>query len=416
MTLVDRSSGYRPRAGIPPAPSAPVSAAVVRVLLRRLVRDLPVRVRMPDGRVLGAGAGDAATMVVTDPRLFSRIGRDHKIGFGEGYLAGEWHPDVGTDLADLLTPFAERLTDIVPASLRRLRRLVEARHPVGEANDPVGARANIARHYDLSNEVFALFLDDTMTYSSAWFADDPDQTFGALARAQRRKVDGILDIATVDEGTRLLEIGSGWGHLAIQAGQRGAHVDTITLSAEQYALARERIADAGLQERVAVRLQDYREASGSYDAVVSVEMIEAVGEAYWPAYFGAVADRLRPGGRFGLQAITMPHGRMLESRHAYGWVHKYVFPGGLIPSVEAIVAEASRAGLRLEGSRAFGRDYARTLRLWRERFTARTDDVLSLGFDERFLRVWEFYLAYSEAGFRSGHLDVHQFAFVNERH
>lgn len=394
---------------------APVHARVVKGLLRRVVRDMPIQVRMPDGTVLGSRAPHAPTMVVHDDRFFDRVGRHHKIGVGEGYLAGEWAPSQDTDLADLLTPFAERLADIVPGPLRRLRRLAEAGHPAAEDNDRAGARSNISRHYDLSNEFFALFLDETMTYSAAWF----DQAsvaagFDGLAAAQRRKVEGILDDARVGPGTRLLEIGTGWGQLAIQAADRGARVDTVTLSAEQLALAHERIRAAGHAGAVSVRLQDYRDVQGPYDAVVSVEMIEAVGERYWPAYFRSVAGRLCPGGRFGLQAITMSHRRMLESRLSYGWVHKYVFPGGLIPSVEAITEHAGRAGLHIVGSRSLGPDYARTLRLWRERFDACRDEVLALGFDRQFLRVWEFYLAYSEAGFRSGHLDVRQLAMVKE--
>ncbi len=397
-----------------PAPRrAPVSAMVVRALLRRIVRDLPVRVELPDSSVLGGGDPSAPTMLIRDSRLFDRIGRDHKIGLGEGFLAGEWEAAPGTDLADLLTPFAARLADIVPPALRRFRRLVEARHPGHEDNDRAGAQANISRHYDLSNEVFALFLDETMTYSAAWFdAAESQSGFAGLAAAQRRKVDGILDLAGVREGSRVLEIGSGWGQLALQAAGRGARVDTITLSREQRSLARERVAAAGLDDLIDVRLQDYRDVTGRYDAVVSVEMIEAVGERYWAVYFQTLADRLAPGGRVALQAITMSHERMLDSRHAYSWVHKYIFPGGLIPSLEAIDEYAARAGLVVVQRRSLGPDYAHTLRLWRERFLARAGEVRALGFDERFLRVWELYLAYSEAGFRSGHLDVHQLALV----
>lgn len=417
MTVADCRYTRHARGGdtVPAPRRAPVHARVVKGLLRRVVRDMPIQVRMPDGTVLGSPAPHAPTMVVHDDRFFDRVGRHHKIGVGEGYLAGEWAPSRDTDLADLLTPFAERLADIVPGPLRRLRRLAEAGHPAAEDNDRAGARSNISRHYDLSNDFFALFLDETMTYSAARFDQASAAAgFAGLAAAQRRKVEGILDDAQVGAGTRLLEIGTGWGQLAIQAADRGARVDTVTLSGEQLALARERIRAAGHADAVSVRLQDYRDVDGRYDAVVSVEMIEAVGERYWPAYFRSVSERLSPAGRFGLQAITMSHRRMLESRLSYGWVHKYVFPGGLIPSVEAITDHAGRAGLHIVGSRSLGPDYARTLRLWRERFDARRDLVLALGFDQQFLRVWEFYLAYSEAGFRSGHLDVRQLALVKQ--
>jgi cyclopropane-fatty-acyl-phospholipid synthase len=385
---------------------------VVRWLLRRLVADLDVTVQLPDGTRVGAGRPGAPVMQIHHPAFFDRVGVDHKLGVGEGYLAGEWGPGPGTDLADLLAPFAERLTDIVPAGLRRFRRLVERRHPRHEDNDRAGARANIARHYDLSNELFATFLDETMTYSAAWFDQRTGtEGFEGLAQAQRRKVDGILDLAQVGPQTRLLEIGSGWGQLAIQAAGRGAWVDTITLSREQQTKALERVAEAGLSDRVRVMLRDYRdlgELGEVYDAVASVEMIEAVGERYWPDYFRAVASVLAPGGWFGLQAITMPHQRMLDSRHAYTWVHRYVFPGGLIPSREAIAEQAAAVGLTVLDERSLGADYAHTLRLWRERFLDQAAAVRELGFDELFTRVWEFYLAYSEAGFRSGHLDVWQ--------
>ena len=407
------AAAFAPLRGPTPAPRrAPVHAAVARALLRRLAADLDARIVLPDGQALGATRPSAPVMLIEDARLFDRVGVDHKLGVGEGYLAGEWRPGPGTDLADLLTPFAERLTEIVPAPLRRFRRLVEARHPIHEDNDRDGAASNISQHYDLSNELFRTFLDETLSYSAAWFDQDTGTAgFAGLAAAQRRKVDGILDLARVGPGTRLLEIGTGWGQLAIQAAGRGAQVDTITLSREQQALAISRIAAAGCADRARVHLCDYRDVArigAAYDAVVSVEMIEAVGERYWPEFFAAVAAALRPGGWFGLQAITMAHDRMLDSRHAYGWVHKYVFPGGLIPSRVAIADQARRAGLRERAARSLGPDYAHTLRLWRERFREQAEQVRELGFDEQFQRVWEYYLAYSEAGFRSAHLDVWQ--------
>ncbi len=405
-------TGFAPVAEVVPGPpQAPLHAAVVRHLVRRIVRDLQVAVHLPDGTRWGSDRPGVPVLVVHDWALFDRVGVDHKLGVGEGFLAKEWAPGPETDLADLLTPFAERLTDIVPAGLRRFRRLVERRHPRHEANDRSGSRANIARHYDLSNELFATFLDETLTYSAAWFDEHTGRAgFDGLATAQRRKVDGILDLARVGPGMRVLEIGSGWGQLAIQAADRGARVDTITLSREQQVRAIDRVHEAGHADRVRVLLRDYRDLAdlGRYDAVVSVEMIEAVGERYWAEYFQAVAAALRPDGWFGLQAITMPHDRMLDSRHAYTWVHRYVFPGGLIPSREAIAEHAAAAGLHVHDERSLGVDYAHTLRLWRERFRQRRDAVRELGFDELFERVWEFYLAYSEAGFRSGHLDVWQ--------
>jgi cyclopropane-fatty-acyl-phospholipid synthase len=382
-------------------PNSPARAAIAREILRRAVRNLPVTVVLPDGTRLGTSG---PVMEIVSEAFFHRIGADLKIGFGEAYMAGDWRAGRSTDLADLLTVFASRLTDLVPPMLQRFRKLIEPR--LAEQNDKAGARQNIARHYDLSNELFAAFLDPTMSYSAAWFDQVDD-----LEAAQVRKIDGILDLAGVRDGSRVLEIGTGWGQLAIQAARRGATVTSITLSAEQRDLARKRIAEAGVD--ATVQLRDYREIEGQYDAIVSVEMIEAVGERYWPTYFATIDRLLAPGGRFGLQSITMPHDRLLATRHAQGWIHKYIFPGGLIPSLTAIEQIASAAGgLAVETRRDLGADYARTLRLWRERFVAQTPVVANLGFDAVFRRMWEFYLAYSEAGFRAGYLGVSQLALI----
>ncbi len=394
--------------GVARTPYSPLRALAARQILRRAVRELPLVVLLPDGDRLGAGGAGAPVMEIVSDDFFHRIGADLKIGFGESYLAGDWQAGPGTDLADLLTVFATRLTNLVPPVLQRFRKLIEQRMPSSEENDRRGARANIARHYDLSNDLFALFLDETMTYSSAWFGA-ADQ----LEDAQIRKIDGILDFAGVRAGSRVLEIGTGWGQLAIQAAQRGATVTSVTLSAEQRDLARKRIAEAGVD--VTVELRDYRDVQGQYDAVVSVEMIEAVGERYWPTYFATVDRLLAPGGRFGLQSITMPHDRLLATRHAQGWIHKYIFPGGLIPSLTAIDQVAATAGgLEVVERRDLGPDYAHTLQLWRERFTSRAAEVANLGFDAVFRRMWEFYLAYSEAGFRAGYLGVSQLALARK--
>ncbi|SFF48681.1 cyclopropane-fatty-acyl-phospholipid synthase [Actinacidiphila alni] len=373
---------------------------------------LPLRVVLAGGsgggRELGLGG---PLMRVHDPRaFFRRIGSDGLIGFGESYMAGEWDAD---DLTGVLTVFAEHVAVLVPPSLQRLRALWARRRPEAQRNTREGARDNIRRHYDLSNDLFALFLDETMTYSSAVFRGFPADE-DLLPAAQHRKIDLLLDAAGVGPGTRLLEIGTGWGELAVRAAERGARVVSVTLSREQRALAVERVRAAGLQDRVQVLLRDYRDVEGVYDAVISVEMIEAVGHEFWPAYFRTLQARLAPGGRIALQAITMPHDRMLVSLPTFTWIHKYVFPGGMIPSVEAIAeicahGTGNGTGLRIVSAEAFGPHYAETLRLWRERFTRRAAEVGALGFDEVFRRLWTFYLAYSEAGFRSGYLDVRQF-------
>ena len=222
-------------------------------------------------------------------------------------------------------------------------------------------------------------------------------------------------MAGVQPGSRVLEIGTGWGELCIRAAGRGAHVRSVTLSVEQQRLARLRVAAAGLSELVQIDLCDYRDVEGCYDAVVSVEMIEAVGYHSWPRYFATLEQLVRPGGRVAIQAITMPHDRMLASRNTHTWIQKYIFPGGLLPSTQAIAAITERrTGLRTVDMTSLRPHYAETLRLWRERFIQRRDGLAQLGFDEVFARMWELYLAYSEAGFRSGYLNVYQWTFARE--
>jgi cyclopropane-fatty-acyl-phospholipid synthase len=393
------------------SPRAPLRATMARLIFEHAVARVPVRVTYPDGRGLGGGRpGSPELEVVRPAAFFARLGRDAKIGFGDAYMAGDWRAGSGTDLADLLTPFAARLTTLIPAPLQRLRVFADGRVPQDQENTVDGSRANIAAHYDLSNELFAAFLDPTMSYSCAWFDDsEPIAAAIGLEEAQLRKIDGILDLAGVQAGTRVLEIGSGWGSLAVRAAQRGAHVTTITLSREQMRLARERVAAAGLSGLVEVRVQDYREVEGEYDAIVSVEMIEAVGEAYWPAYFAALDRLLAPGGRIGIQAITMAHDRFLATRRSFSWIQKHIFPGGIIPSLQAVGDTlAAHTTLRVTRQRELRPHYARTLRLWRERFLDQWPHIHAQGFDEDFRRMWEFYLAYSEAGFRSGYLGVSQ--------
>ncbi len=410
----------QPSAGVWPGlfspPRAPVHAAVARRLVQAAVRRLPVTLAFPDGTRWGAGG--PTLEIVRPDAFFTRLGADGLIGFGEAWMTGDittggWRGAEPTranqatdELAEVLTVMAKRMSVLIPGPLQKLRRTWQHRQPAAEDNTPSGAQENIHRHYDLSNDLFQVFLDDTMTYSAAWYEPGDD-----LATAQLRKIDGILDLARVQPGQRVLEIGSGWGALAMRAAaERGAQVTTLTLSTEQKALAEKRIARAGLTDRIEVRLEDYRVHAASnpdaYDAVVSVEMIEAVGERYWPDYFAAVDRMLAPGGRMGLQSITMGHDRLLETRNGYTWVHKYVFPGGMLPSLTAInQVLAGHTSLRLAESRRLGLSYVPTLREWRHRFNSDLDRVAELGFDATFVRMWNFYLAYSEAGFASEYLD-----------
>ncbi|MGW0750511.1 class I SAM-dependent methyltransferase [Streptomyces sp. NPDC002587] len=384
-----------------PPRARPGHTAAARLLIGRALARLPLRVRLGDGPATGSGPG---LQVHRPDAFFERVGSQGLIGFGESYMAGDWDSD---DLPGMLTVLALHVDDLVPAPLRRLRGAWTRRRPQTHRNSVAGSRENVRRHYDLSNELFELFLDETMTYSSAVFTSFPARQ-ESLAAAQHRKIDRLLDLAAVGSATRLLEIGTGWGELALRAAARGADVVTVTLSTEQRDLAVRRVAEAGLAHRVDVRLCDYREVTGTYDAVVSVEMIEAVGADFWPGYFRALRTALAPGGRIALQAITMPHERMLNTSRTHTWISKYVFPGGLIPSREAIEANAAGAGLRTVSDHGYGDHYAETLRLWRERFTAHAQQVGELGFDATFRRMWELYLAYSEAGFRSHYLDVRQ--------
>ncbi|MBA3523733.1 MAG: class I SAM-dependent methyltransferase [Geodermatophilaceae bacterium] len=401
------NQGVWPGLAVPPR--NPVKARIAEALFRRAVRDLAVRVVFPDGTVLGRGTRNDPTMRLERPAdVFERLGSDAKIGFGEAYMVGDWTTGAGTDLADLLAPFAARMAHLIHPSLQRFRNAVERQQPAEEENTVDQARDNISRHYDLSNDLFAQFLDQTMTYSSAWFEDDDD-----LDAAQLRKIDGILDYARVRAGSEVLEVGTGWGALALRAAQRGANVVSLTLSAEQKALAEKRIAAAGCADRVRVILQDYREATGSYDAVVSVEMIEAVGVDYWPTYFATLDRLLAPGGRVALQAITMPHDRMVATTKSYTWIHKYIFPGGMIPSISAIEQNLdAHTSLEIVERRDLGPHYAETLRHWRNRFTTNWPEISAQGFDETFRRMWEFYLAYCEAGFRVRYLGVSQLSMA----
>jgi cyclopropane-fatty-acyl-phospholipid synthase len=389
------------------AAGSPVRAAVARVLFTSACARLPLWVRLPDGRSYGTGGPVIELRRPAD--FFRRVGASGLIGFGESYMAGDWD---SPDLTGLLTVFAANAASLVPPLLQRLRRLAVRSQPADELQTVVGSRRNIGRHYDLSNDLFALFLDETMTYSSALFDAGPDGSPVAspalLAQAQRRKIDRLLDQAGVAAGCRVLEIGTGWGELAIRAARRGATVRSITISREQRELAARRVAAAGLAGRVSVELCDYRDVRGQFDAICSVEMIEAVGPRYWDTYFATLDRCLAPGGRVGLQAITMGHDRMLATRQTYTWIQKYIFPGGLLPSVTAIQDSLSRTRLRITSQEDFGAHYAETLRIWRSQFTARAEDVAGLGFDEVFRRMWTLYLSYSEAGFLAGYLDVTQ--------
>ena len=428
MTLAPSRAPAAAWSGLDVVPSGlrtAVSARAARRLFEAAVARLDVTVLLEDpDRTRTLGRGGPVMTVHRPGEFFARIGRHQLIGFGEAYLTGSWDAE---DVVGFLAVLAADLPDLVPRSLQKLRAMVVARPPRMHRNSERNSGNNIAHHYDLSNDLFGIFLDPSLSYSSALFdaevlpAGDYERA-GAPAEGadlyagQLRKIDRLLDETRVGEGSRVLEIGTGWGELAIRAARRGATVRTVTLSTEQKALAEQRTAAAGVADRVDVELCDYRElrpGDGRYDAVVSVEMLEAVGHEYWSTYFTTVDRLLAPGGRVGIQAITMPHDRMLATRHTYTWINKYIFPGGFLPSVEAVEEITSRdTSLRVSNRLSMGPHYAETLRQWDAAFLAASEDVRRLGFDETFERMWHFYLEYSRAGFTSGYLDVQQFTLA----
>ena len=402
-----------------------VSARVARRLFRAAVSRLPVTVREGSDSTRTWGRGGPEMRIQRPTEFYSRLGRDGLIGFGEAYMTGAWGTD---DLGGFLTVLAAKLPTLIPAPLQTLRAAYVRRPPRAHKNTEDNTRQNISHHYDLSNDLFKLFLDETLNYSSALYdtsvtdrgdhleaAPPEGQDDESLAAAQIRKIDRLLDQTHVGEGTRVLEIGTGWGELAIRAAARGATVHSVTLSSEQLELAERRIADAGYADSVTLELSDYRDVQGSFDAIVSVEMIEAVGHEFWSTYFQTIDRLLAPGGRVGIQAITMPHDRMLATRQTFTWINKYIFPGGFLPSVTAI-DEITRADttLRIADRLSFGTHYAQTLQRWDDAFLAAGDEVRALGFDETFRRMWHFYLEYSRAGFASGYIDVQQITLHRE--
>jgi len=407
--------------GLPTGLRHRVASPVARALFRAAVQRLAVTVEviLGPGRREVLGRGGPVMRVHRPEEFYARIGRDGLIGFGESYMTGAWDAE---DLGGFLTVLAGEIATLVPDSLQRARALVVARRPRLHRPDEQRSRELIAHHYDLSNDLFRLFLDPTLSYSSALFESDADgdpvlpapPATASLEQAQVRKVERLLDATGVGEGTRVLEIGTGWGELAIRAARRGAHVHSVTLSVEQLELARDRVAAAGVSDRVDLEICDYRAVAAAhpgrrYDAVVSVEMVEAVGAEYWPSYFSTIDHLLAPGGRVGIQAITMPHDRMLATRGGFTWINKYIFPGGFLPSVRAI-EEVTRdhTALRVADRLSFGSHYAETLRQWDTRFLAAGEERAALGFDDVFERMWHLYLEYSRAGFASGYLDVQQ--------
>ena len=336
-----------------------------------------------------------ATLTVRDADFYRQVALNGSVGAGESYMDGHWHSDDLVALVQLLVRNRD-LLDGMEGGLARLGGVaLKAWHGL-RRNTRAGSRRNIAAHYDLGNALFRIFLDENLMYSSAMFA--PGDT---LEQASRRKLDRICRKLQLGPGDHLLEIGTGWGGMALHAaGHYGCRVTTTTISKEQHALARERVAAAGLADRVTVLREDYRDLRGKYDKLVSIEMIEAIGHQYLDTYFQACAARLAPNGLALVQAITIEDDRYEQALRSVDFIKRHVFPGSFIPCVSAMVGSAARAGsLRLLNLEDFGDSYAVTLRHWRQRFFDRLDEVRALGYDERFVRLWDFYLCYCEGGF-----------------
>lgn len=367
-------------------------------------------VHMPDGEVLHGGAPDAAphvTIWIDREAFFTKFALRGDMGAGEAYMDGDWRTDdlaafVGLVLRNQsVLPLESRLTGWLNAGNNWLHRR--------RANTRDGSRRNIGAHYDLSNDLFRTFLDPSMAYSSGVYLRSED----TLEQAQQQKFERWCQTLHLSADDHVLEIGSGWGGLALHAARtRGCRVTGITVSREQLALSTERARAEGLHHLVEFRFCDYRDVQGSFSKVVSIEMIEAVGEEFWPGYFRKIDEVLAPGGRAGIQAITMVDARFEAYRQQCDWIQKYIFPGGMLPSIGAMVdvtARGTRLGLMGLEDRPI--DYANTLRDWRQRFFARLDEVRALGFDERFIRMWDYYLASCEGAFRTRNLGLLHLVF-----
>ncbi|GAB2541432.1 class I SAM-dependent methyltransferase [Simplicispira piscis] len=388
----------------------PAAARTVLQLLQRLQQGA-LTLQLPDGtlRHFGPGGSPAAAITLRNWNVCSAALRSGDIGFAESYIAGDWTTPHLTDLLTLFIANRHQVDSMVYGSWAG-RLLYRVRHLL-HRNTRAGSQKNIHAHYDLGNAFYRLWLDDTMNYSSAWFQGDPT---GDLRTAQHAKVRRALEQAGVQAGDRVLEIGCGWGALAEMAtAEMGASITGVTLSTEQLAFARARMERLGTSAQADLRLQDYRDINdGPYDAVCSIEMVEAVGRAYWPTYFQSVHRLLKPGGRACIQSIVIDDRLFERYIGSTDFIQQYIFPGGCLPCPREFRREAQAAGLRVQEEFTFGTDYAETLRRWRERFLAQRAQILQQGFDERFMHIWEFYLAYCEAAFTMGDIDVVQYTLV----
>jgi cyclopropane-fatty-acyl-phospholipid synthase len=367
-------------------------------------------VTLPDRRRVrlgGAEPGPDAAMTITSYAFASRLLNGGDIGIAEAYLHGEWDTP---DLTAFLYLFCVNhdLIQIMLGDNPMMRFVQIVRHWFNR-NTRRQARKNIFAHYDIGNAFYSAWLDPSMTYSSAIFEDGTQD----LTAAQNNKYRRLAEAIDLQPGHKVLEIGCGWGGFAEYAAKHyGAHVTGLTISTEQRDFARKRIQDAGLNDKVEIKFQDYRDERGQYDRIASIEMIEAVGEQFWPQYFSQLRDRLLPGGLVGIQAITIQDKFFQTYRREVDFIQRYVFPGGMLPSPGILKTFGDKFGVPVIKERIFGLDYAKTLATWRDNFRAAWPNLTPLGFDDRFRRLWEYYLAYCEAGFLSGNIDVRQVVFA----
>ena len=365
-----------------------------------------IDVVLPDGRRFrseGQKPGHVAEIAVHNADLFARIVREGDLGFCDAYLDGWWSTPDLMAFMDLIHDDAEELYDGFPGQY--LVRTFERIRFWLQSNSKAQARKNIEYHYDLGNDFYGLWLDETMTYSSALFTSGQD----SLEKAQTAKYASMVDQMGVQPGDHVLEIGCGWGGFAeYAAGERGLQVTCLTISKEQFNYAVDRIEKAGLSSKVTFKLQDYRDEKGTYDGIASIEMFQAVGEQYWPTYFRTVRDRLKPGRNATLQIITVADRRWEVYKRGPDFIQKYIFPGGMLPSPTKLREVIDRNGLSVVNSIEFGHSYDQTLRRWHDTFNAKWDQVAALGFDERFRRMWNFYLTSCAATFASENCDVTQ--------
>lgn len=390
------------------------AAQILRGLPRRARMVLRAMIRMhygsllidtPEGRrirIEGREPGPRAHLLLRNWKLPHRAIMGGTIGVAESYIDGDWESRDVTAFLELFLVNSEMARNFGGGARGVLRFVARIRHGLN-ANTPRQAQRNIAAHYDLGNAFYEHWLDETMTYSSALYEDGAND----LTRAQNAKYRALAQAVGIRRGDHVLEIGCGWGGFAeFAAREIGCRVTGLTISREQLDYGRERIARAGLSDKVELKFQDYRDEAGLYDRIVSIEMFEAVGEKYWPTYFDKLRACLKSGGRAGLQVITIRDGAFENYRANPDFIQRYVFPGGMLPTFDHLRTLGSYSGLELIGHRAFGRDYGRTLCEWRARFESAWGAIRPIGFDERFRRLWDLYFHYCEAGFRSGNIDV----------